>query len=277
MKRVIALIAVLAIVLAACGSSVEDPKYEVMKKQVAAIGDGDTQDVFVWAPDAEGSFPFVYAIPGSGGYAERDMDVLASELAGQGVVVFGADWRTAQPGVANMEKDVECGYRLTRELAEQYGADLSQPVTWAGFSLGADAALYLGLNESEFGTDGWYQECSPGVPRPDVIVGIEGCHIENEFPSGVRSWGNSDVDILLIAAGGDSPCGPANSAHAEGILEAKGYTVRVAEISGASHGEVVFHDDTGEEGDDWTTLERDNPAGQETVRLILEAIETARE
>ncbi len=40
---------------------------------------------------------------------------------------------------------------------------------------------------------------------------------------------------------------------------------------------MVFHDNTGEEGDDWITLERNNPAGQEAVRLILEAIEAARE
>jgi len=48
----------------------------------------------------------------------------------------------------------------------------------------------------------------------------------------------------------------------------------VIEIPDAGHGELVFHGHN--EGDDWAELPPDAPQGQETVRIILEAIESTQ-
>ena len=278
--------ALAAAVVTACGS--EDRDYGVLAEQVAKVGGGDsTQDAFVWAPDADGdgaadvggSYPLVYMIPGSGGSAERDLDVVAHELARRGVVVFGADWRTLSGSVSDLEMDAECGYRLSRRIAADYGGDLSAPVTVAGFSMGATAALYVGINEEEWGPEGAYGECSPGEPRPDLVVALSGCHQNMQFPSGATSWGNREARWLLVAGSDDDVCPMSESEFAASLMSEQGYDVEVVEIEGAAHGGVVFHDIVDEPNvvDNWVTLPTDDPPGVETVDLILDAIESVRD
>lgn len=275
MRRLMTIASILVLsVVAGCGSGgYGDPEYEVISTQVAEVGE-TTQDVRVWAPDAEGSWPVVYAVPGAGGDARRDFEVFATELAGQGVIVFATNWRTISGSTSDLEKDVECGYRASRAIADEYGGDLSQPVTVVGFSMGATSVMNLGINEATMGPGGRFSECFTGEPRPEVIVALNGCHREATFPAGVDTWGNPDAHFILVSSDGDEVCGTEETAHAETWLLNKGYDVGVVEIPDASHGELIFHDDTNRE---WTELPNDHPPGREAVQVVLDAIEAAQQ
>jgi acetyl esterase/lipase len=241
------------------------------------VSDDTTQDIWVYAPDADGSWPVVYALPGADGEAQRDLDVMATELARRGFVVFATDWRTTS-SVAALEYDVECGYRYSREIAAEFGGDLDQPVTMVGHSMGATGVLYHALGESQWGPDGQWDlsayvapdgECFAGAPRPDVLVGIAGCHTRNSFPSAVKAWGNTDAHYVFVSGSDDAVCDPAESEAATAHLRQLDYNVTLIEIPDANHGEPVFHD----MDNDWETLPTDSPIGQQTVRIIIDAID----
>jgi len=196
---------------------------------------------------------------------------LATELARQGTVVFATDMRA--PYLFHIEKDAECGYRLTRTIAEEYGGDLEQPVTMVGYSLGAPFALRHGLSEESFGPVSIYDVgCPPGAPRPDVIIPINGCHQTPEFDyeSVVRYWGNKEADVVVVSGSDDTVCATRHSEHAEEYLESAGYDVTLVEVADANHWEVIFHDLA---YGNYKTLPADHAAGQETVKTILDAIE----
>jgi acetyl esterase/lipase len=117
-KHALVLIAFLAMVVlaAGCGAGVDaEPPFEVSS---AVISHETTQDISVWAPEADGSWPVVYALHGIGG-SRQDLAETAMALARQGVVVFAADYRSATP--EHWEQDAECGYRYALSIAEEYG------------------------------------------------------------------------------------------------------------------------------------------------------------
>lgn len=245
------------------------------------VSDKTTPDIWVYAPDSAGSWPVVYAIPGDGGDARRDLDVMATELARRGYVVFATDWDPTG-SVESFEWQHECGYRFSREKAAEFGGDLDQPVTMVGFSAGTTAVLYHALGESEWGPDGRWSpsvafavdgdECFSGAPRPDVLVGIAGCHTTNGFPSAVKAWENTDADYVFVTGSDDEICDTAQSETAASYLRRNGYDVTVIEIPDASHGELVFHD----LNNDWAELPPDDPRGQQTVRIIIDTIDAAQ-
>lgn len=247
----------LVLAVAACGGG--GPPYAVDEDEISGPG---TNDMTVWYPDADGSWPVVYAIPGSGGSAQRDLDVLAGELASHGVVVVGTDFRN--------ENDVECGYRFAREVAGDYNGDITQPMTILGYSEGATGAIIHGLSDS-FGPDSTLDVgCPPGVGRPEIIVSINGCHTQNTNIEGrVRFWINEDARILLISGAEDEICGTLQSEQAQTALQDGGYDASLVEIPNANHWQVVFHDLA---YGNYSTLESDDPSGQATVEAILEAI-----
>jgi hypothetical protein len=201
------------------------------------------------------------------------MAVLATELASRGVVVFVTDYGSLA-SVADAARFTECGYRFSLDVADHFGGDLSQPVTMGGYSLGATAVLYHGLDENEYGPDGYYDECFSGAPRPDVVVGINGCYVGSGFPSALGSWGNPDADFVLLYGSEDTNCGPTESEAANDWLQSKGYSVDLVEVADANHWQVVFHDNVDGE---YLTLPADDPAGQATVQAILDAIEAAQQ
>ena len=253
----------LAVALGGCGES--GPPYEVGVEVVS--GDG-TREVTVWSPDADGSWPVVYAVPGIENTAEGDLGVLATELASHGVVVFGTnvEWQSHQ-------RDIECGYRFARDHAEDYGGDLSQPVTMVGYKEGAADAIIHGLNSDAFSHEGTAAvdvACPPGVPRPEIIVPIGGCHVTFlEIEGRVRYWDNKDAEIILVSGADDDVCVPQESITAQSVLQGAGYDVSYVEVPDANHWEVVFHDRS---YGSFKTLETDDPAGQATVETILTAI-----
>jgi alpha-beta hydrolase superfamily lysophospholipase len=273
-KRAKLLMAILPIVVlaASCGTGVNaEPPFEVSS---AVVSHETTQDISVWAPDAEGSWPVVYALHGTGG-SRQDLVETATALASQGVVVFAADYRSAAPEY--WEQDAECGYRYALSIAEEYGADLDQPVTSFGWSLGATLVLEGSLNDAAYGPGGTYEECLSGTPRADVTVAVSGCHYEYQgqtfvFDPNASRWTNQEANLVLVAGKDDAICQAWQSKDATAALRSAGFDVELVEIADASHFTVIFHDVVDNE---WTTLP-DDPAGTEVVQTILDAIDAAR-
>lgn len=259
------LAATLALVLTACGGGAA---YEVTSSVIS--DDEFTQSITVWAPDEEGPWPVVYAMPGSGGEAARDLEVVATELAKRGVVVFGTDLRTEPLVPEQVEQDSECGYRYARQVAAEYGGDLTEPVTMFGFSLGASGAVVHGL-DTRYGQDGDYSVCYQSEARPDVVVSVAGC-LEQLPENWLASLDSSDADVVLVTGSEDTVCPTGQSEYAQAILEPNGFAVTMHEVPDADHGELVFHD----LDNDWAELPRDDPSGQTTVTVVLDAIQAAQ-
>jgi dienelactone hydrolase len=266
----------LALAMAACGGNdARDaprvvnsggPAYEVSTEVVAHE---TTQDIQVWAPIGEGSWPVVYAIPGIGGQKE-DWDEAGAALARQGVVVFAPDYR-ATGSDDELTRDVECGYRYIRGIADEYGGDLSLPVTAVGYSRGASVVL-SGMDETVLRSGGLSPECFQGAPRPDVVVAINGCYYAYEgrtfdFPAAQLGI-SPDTTLILLAGEADDVCPAWQSHDAARALEAAGHDVTLMTIAGANHYHAIFHDLVDGR---WVTAS-DAAAGDQTVQIILDAI-----
>ncbi len=225
-----------------------------------------TRDISVWAPDADGSWPIVYALHGTGGKGQ-DFAVTATELASHGNVVFAPDW--------NSERTAECSYRYSLSIAEEYGGDPTQPITYIGHSLGAGSILVGGLDEAAYGPGGTYDECFEGGARPSLLVPISGCHYEykgEQFGFEPVAQSDQEVEIVLVVGTEDTVCEPWQSQDATDALLSAGYDVRLVEVEGGNHFAMIFHDFVDGE---WLILP-DDPAGTEVVQTILDAIEAAR-
>ena len=155
--------------------------------------------------DEWGTWPIVFGTHGRGGSGDG-LAATAAELASHGVVVFAPTYRSTEG--QHIEQDLECAYRYSMSIAEDYGADLDQPVTSFGHSLGASMALFGGLSEAAYGPGGTYDACFTGVPRSDVIVAVAGCHYQYEgeqYPFDMTGYSNMDADVILVA-GTDDEC-----------------------------------------------------------------------
>jgi dienelactone hydrolase len=230
-----------------------------------------TQDVLVFAPDADGSWPVIIAMHGFLGRGE-DMAELATRLAGHGFVVFAPTYRTQQ-GVDQAGLDAECGYRFARTIAADHGGDLNRPVTFVGWSMGASAVLTLGLTDPIDPSGD--VTCFTDAPRPDVVVAVSGCHYEHDGveadlvdPAG---WGNTDAEIVLVAGEEDTNCAAWQSRDAAAEVRSGGFNVDLVTLEGADHYAPVFHDVV----DDDFVVVPDDPAGEQTVAVILDAIAAA--
>jgi predicted esterase len=275
MRRVILLLCAAVLVLAACGEDSKDGGLNVTSE---VVSDATTQDVAVVAPDAEGTWPVVLALHGVNGSGE-DMAVVANRLGRDGSVVFAPTYRTdlgTQRGLYQAAGDIECAYRFTRSIAADYGGDLDQPVTFVGWSLGATAALGLGLTE-EIDPSGKHISCFSNVPRPDVIIAISGCYYEyagvpvSTFDT--SGWANKDARIVLVAGEKDTTCEAWQSNKAAAELRSIGYDVDLVTLEGASHYAPVFHD---LRGGQWVVVAHD-PAGERAVQVILDAMGARRD
>jgi dienelactone hydrolase len=259
----------------ACGGGDDDSRnpatggFEVTSE---AVRHETTQDVLVFAPDADGSWPVIVAMHGINGRGE-DMAEMATRLAREGFVVFAPTYRTdlsTQQGVEQAGRDAECGYRFARSIASNYGGDLNRPVTFVGWSLGASLVLPLGLTEPI--DPSGEVSCFTEPPRPDVVVAVSGCHYEHDGiqadmvdPSG---WGNTDAGVVLIAGGEDTTCAAWQTEDAAVELRSAGYNVEVVLLEGANHYAPVFHDVVDGE---FVVVPAD-PAGEQTLDVVLDAI-----
>lgn len=247
------------------------PPYAVTTMMVSGE---ETQDIWVFAPEGDGPWPFVFALPGHPGDAKQDLERFATDLAGHGVVVFAANW-PAMADAAVIDGAVECGYRYSLSIGEEYGADLTQPIAIVGNSAGATAALNLAIRESKFGPDGSYDRCYEGVPRPALVVALSGCHSFRGFPARIIQWGNTDADYVLVHGGADTLCGISQSEEAADVLRDRDYpSVEVVEIPGAGHGELVFW--TKVSNSQWEPLPVEHQTGQLAIDIVLDVIATAQ-
>jgi dienelactone hydrolase len=259
-----------ALVASACGSSdSRDRPFEVTSE---VVSHKTTQDILVFAPDAEGSWPVISAMHGVGGTSE-DMAEIASRLASEGFVVFAPTYRsdmTTQEGVFDAVRDAECGYRFARTIAADYGGDLDQPVTFMGWSLGASLVLEGGLTE-EIDPSQEVVKCFTEVPRADVIVAISGCHYEFEgaqFDFDLTGWENRDADVVLLAGEDDTICAAWQSEDAAAELRSAGFDVELVMLESADHFGPIFHELV--DGD--LVVAAEDPAGAQTVQVIVDAV-----
>lgn len=271
MRPVWILIVLAVIISAGCESAGEaESRYDVA---TSVVSHEATQDITVWTPDAEGSWPVVYAVHGSGADRSR-WDVTGPELASRGVVVFATDYRSTEPQF--LEPDIECGWRYSASISDEYGGDLDQPITFVGHSMGATMVFIAGLNEAAYGPGGRYDSCLTAAPMPDVIVPIAGCHYEFEegrtdFASRISTMSNKDVDVVLVVGSNDVACEPWQSEDATEDLLAEGYDASFVEIDGADHFAVIYAGLVDHE----VVTRPDEAAGDKVVQTILDAIEAA--
>ena len=267
--------AVAAATAGACGESGGDRSFTVTSE---VISDPTTQDIRVLAPQAKGMWPVVIALHGVGG-SGHDMVELGTRLARAGAVVFAPTYRSNFDTVEELVRagdDISCAYQLARRVAPDYGGDLSQPVTAVGWSLGADFLLFGSLEPPAGEDDGG--RCPGQVPRPDVVVGISGCYYEFEgkpvsWFDDVTSWSNKGLDIHLVDGDRDTVCPAWQTEKVAAALTAAGYHVGVVKLEAANHYAPVFHD---VRNGQWQMI-TDDPAGEHTVRVILDAIAAARQ
>ena len=227
----------------------------------------NTQEIGVWAPDAEGSWPVVLGFHGYGGDKEG-WDVLATELAKQGVVVFVADYRSTGSGI-DMKKDLVCANQYAASVAGDYGADPDQSWTFVGHSLGAGIVL----NPRDDVLDepgGALDPCIEGLPVKGAIVAMEGCYYDSpDDPISDVTMPEAGIPVTLVAGDKDDTCPAWQSEHAAQAFEEAGYDVTLVTIPGGTHGTPLFLDPS---QDPWTQLPSDDPGGQATVAAILSAI-----
>jgi dienelactone hydrolase len=264
------MVASLATVAVACGGGGDDEL--TVTSQVVA--DPLAPELRVLAPDGEGPWPVVVALHGLGGTGQ-DMVELGTRLAQDGVVVFAPTYHTdlsSPEGLTRASDDLVCAYQVVRRDAAEYGGDLTQPVTAVGWSLGADFVVLGGLGPP---TDSSTGRCPGDMPSPDVIVGVSGCYYQfegNPVPwfDDLTAWSNKDADVHLVAGDNDTTCPATQTERLATSLRTEGYDVAVTQLSSANHPAPIFHDEHGQ-------VITDDPAGEQTVEVIVDAITTARD
>ncbi len=241
-----------------------EPVYEVSEETVSHE---TTQEISVFSPEADGSWPVVHLFPGGTGNRD-DAAVLAETLAAQGVVVFVPDYQSGGifggPG-PEAEAELVCAWRYGNSVAAQYGGDLQQPVTLAGKSGGAAAALQYGL----LGEGNPDVRCFTAAPDPDVVVAIGTC-LRPSADSLASDWPDKDAHVVLVSGSRDRECPPSRAEDYTAALQSAGYDAQFVEIDGGNHFNVAFQSSTGEGS------VPGSPAGMAVVRTILDAIEAAQ-
>lgn len=268
-----AVLTALALLAMACSGGSATDRHPV---STHVLTDPSTQEVLISAPADAGSWPVVFLLHGINGRAD-DMAELSRRLAERGVVVFAPTYRTdlsSESGKVQLVRDAECGYRLARSVAAEYGGDLDKPVAFVGWSLGATFAIQGGLDE-QIDPTRQYLSCFAEVPRADVIVALSGCYYEFAGnPSNLFSpeeWTNPRPTITLVAGSDDRVCAPWQSEKAATQLRSHGYRARVVTIDGATHAAPVFHTIVA----DRMVLRAQDPAGEQTLEVIIDAIDIA--
>jgi hypothetical protein len=202
---------------------------------------------------------------------------LGTRLAEAGVVVFVPTFNTdvsTLEGLARTSDDLGCAYRVARRVAPDYGGDLTQPVTAVGWSLGADLVVLGSLGPP---TDTSTSRCPGDVPNPDVVVALSGCYYEFEgnpvtWFDDLTGWSSKSTHVHLVAGDNDTTCPASQTEKLATSLRAEGYDITVTQLTTADHPAPIFHD---ERDGQWQVI-TDDPAGEQAVEIILDAIATAR-
>jgi hypothetical protein len=100
---------------------------------------------------------------------------------------------------------------------------------------------------------------------------MSGCHYEyqgRQLDFSTSGWGNRQADLVLITGEEDTTCAAWQSQDAADELRSAGYDVDLVMLDGANHYAPVFHDLRHGE----FVAVADDPAGERTVEVILDAI-----
>jgi predicted esterase len=256
----------------ACGDG-DDGAFDVTSE---VLSDPTTQDIQVLAPDDEGTWPIVIAMHGLNGSGE-DMVELGTRVAATGAVVFAPTYNTdlsTEQGLVQASEDLVCAYQLALRTAPEHGGDPTQPVTVVGWSLGADFAVLGGLGSGANTS----ARCPGDVPQPDVVVGLSGCYYEFDgkpvtWFDDLTGWGNKGADLYLVNGDQDAVCPSWQTERLTSALGGAGYDVNAVELADANHYAPVFHD---LRDGQWQVISED-PAGEQAVETIVDAIATAGE
>ncbi len=261
-----------ALFVAACGGggddSSGDAQYEVTSD---VVSHETTQDILVFAPDADGPWPVVMALHGLDGRGEH-MAETARRLAERGFVVFAPTYRTelgTEQGVIDTARDLVCAGWFAGNIAADHGGDLDQPLTFLGWSLGAGYVLEGGLSE-DLDPTGQLLPCTAESVRADVIVAVAGCHYGargTELDFDASAWGNTDATIVLAVGEDDTHCAPWQSERAADELRSNGYDVDVVEFDDADHFSPLFLDFDG-----GLVPDVDHPAGDHLLDIVVDAV-----
>lgn len=138
----------------------------------------------VYAPTTAGNWPVVVVLPF--GVGKGSVSGLASAIAGQGAVVFAAEWHSSEPRsvaeIAQGAEEVACAVRFARAHAPEYGAKDKRMVL-VGHSAGGGIGALMMLAGDEF-----HGDCltAQGSALPDAFVGLDGTYDVISFiPEGV--------------------------------------------------------------------------------------------
>lgn len=273
-RRAAVLLACVLVAVSSCSAAHRTPTPAAPPYGVHTdvVHDPSTRSIRVWAPAARGSWPVVYALPGDSGQ-HSDFDRLGPALARRGMVVFATDYRlhgTPQ----DLTDDLACGYRFARRAADGYGGDLRRPVTGLGYSAGATWMLAGALQRATGPLHTPAGQCVRDLPKPDVVVGVNGCYYAwkgRSQPFPVADMDRREAHVLLIASSADRTCPAWQSKKAAAALSAAGLDTTLTTLRGANHYAPIFHDVV---GGSWVSVPED-PAGRRTVQAVLDAVGAA--
>jgi acetyl esterase/lipase len=218
-------------------------------------------DVFV--PVGTGSFQTVVLLRGgpSGMGGRSYLGTLAQMLAGEGLLVFNADYRDIYSeggGYPQAFDDVSCAIRFARAEASRYGGDGAR-ITLAGHSLGGWVGSVVALDPTPFDGDCLAQD---GSGRPDAFVGLAGNYDLTapwNMPDLLTFFGGSaeataaaraasdpfayaygsKIPVRLVAGTNDTAVDPAASTALDIFLLKQGWNVSLTRVPGATHMSLV--------------------------------------
>ncbi len=233
------------------------------------ISHDSTQEISVFSPEAEGSWPVVHLFTHA--FGDRVFVAeLARTLAGQGVVVFAPDYRSTWPDGPGREgvSDLVCSWRFGNSVASQYGGDVEQSVTLVGWEHGANQALEFGLR----GDATSEEQCFTAAPDPVAVVGIGPCisRVIGFDPSG---WSNKGARVVLILPGRQHPyCPKSGAEYGAEQLQSAGFDAALTTIDGANQFSLILHKIPNELGNNAADYDPGNPAGIRVVQMVLDTI-----
>ena len=232
-----------------------------------------TLKVDILYPRAAGPWPVVVAVPGGPGApgTRSYLADFAQLVAGQGAVVFVADYREAPEwggGSPTTYQDIACAIRFARAHASEYGGD-GKRVTLVAHSLGPFFATTAALSGDSFEPQPGTCLTKGGSTKPDAYVGIAGIYSQAGVTSGfldsffggsqsqapaawaagdpfavIRQTGANKIPVRLIHGELDGNVRPQSSRDFELALEAAGFDSQLTVIPQADHGSVLEHRDT---------------------------------
>jgi acetyl esterase/lipase len=224
-------------------------------------------------PRAAGQWPVVVAVPGGPGAPgiRSYLADFAQLVAGQGAVVFVADYREAPEwggGSPTTYQDIACAIRYARAHAAEYGGD-GRHVTLVAHSLGPFFATTEALSPDAFEPEPGTCLTRKGSTKPDAYIGVAGIYSQSgvttefldSFFGGSQTeapgaWAAGDPYAVILEPGArkipvrlihgelDGNVPPQSSRDFETALEAAGFDSELTVIPRADHVSVLQHRDT---------------------------------